>query len=264
MKKLIYLVPFSLLIGCSDPIEENNPESLSSESITAPEEEVNPAAEGFNHNDSDSEAIKIADKVMVAGGGRKAWDEAAILKWNFFGARTLTWNKQTGDVRVDMGGGDSTVYLVNLFSKEGKVKIDGEEITVPDSLALHLKDAESIWINDSYWLFMPYKLKDSGVTLNYLGLEESEEPVSYVLQLTFNQVGDTPENMYRVYVDTTTNLITKWAFYSDTTESEPRFTTPWADYQQYGSLILSGDRGKMAITDIAVLDTIDPTVFTTF
>lgn len=39
----------------------------------------------------------------------------------------------------------------------------------PDTLAADLQAAYRAWINDSYWFVMPYKLKDSGVTLRYRG-----------------------------------------------------------------------------------------------
>ena len=44
---------------------------------------------------------------------------------------------------------------------------------------------------------MPYKLKDSGVTLKYKGQDtlETGHPAEK-LQLTFEEVGKTPENKY--------------------------------------------------------------------
>ena len=66
------------------------------------EEYGNPPAEGFNLEGSDAEAMIIADEVMAAMGGRKAWDETRHIAWNFFGARELVWDKWTGDVRIDI------------------------------------------------------------------------------------------------------------------------------------------------------------------
>ena len=53
----------------------------------------NPPAEGFNLEASDSIAIALADSVMQASGGRKAWDDTHYVSWNFFGFRTLLWDQ---------------------------------------------------------------------------------------------------------------------------------------------------------------------------
>lgn len=46
---------------------------------------------------------------------------------------------------------------------------------------------------------MPYKLKDSGVTLKYKGEGQTEEgEPAQVLVLTFKDVGVTPQNKYEV------------------------------------------------------------------
>ena len=62
----------------------------------------NPAAPGFNAAGSDSVAIQIADQVMYAQGGRKAWDKSRYFYWNFFGRRSLLWDKNGGKVRIEI------------------------------------------------------------------------------------------------------------------------------------------------------------------
>ena len=54
----------------------------------------NPPAEGFNAEESSPFAVILADQVMNSMGGRKAWDDTNVLYWNFFGARTLLWDKE--------------------------------------------------------------------------------------------------------------------------------------------------------------------------
>lgn len=229
------------------------------------ETEINPAAEDFNADNSDAKAIEIADAVMENMGGRKAWDDLKVVSWNFFGARKLLWNKHSGDVRIEFPESDSNILITNIFTHQGKIKIDGEEVTQPDSIKKYTEMAESIWINDAYWLFMPFKLKDSKTTLKYIDVDTTDKGAySHVLQLTFNDIGDTPENKYWVYVDTTTMLVNQWSYFANNTDSLPRFSTPWADYQQYGNLLLSGERGPRGITEITVLDSISESVFTEF
>ncbi|PCJ25406.1 MAG: hypothetical protein COA97_07910 [Flavobacteriales bacterium] len=248
-----------LLLSCSS----ETPKGVIQEPIS---EKINPAAPDFDLENSDAKAIEIADAVMESMGGRKAWDDLKVVGWDFFGARHLWWNKHTGDVRIDFPESDSNILIVNLFTHQGKIKIDGEEVLGPDSLVKHYTEmAESMWINDAYWLFMPFKLKDSKTTLKYLNIDTAQGGVySHKLQLTFNEIGDTPNNKYWVYVDTTSMLVSQWSYFSNASDSLPRMTTPWHDYQKYGELLLSGERGKRNITDITVMDSIAESVFLEF
>lgn len=207
---------------------------------------------------------ELAQKVMDSMGGQKAWDKARILSWNFFGARTLTWDKWTGDVRIDMADA-STVYLLNVNTLKGRVQIKGQEVTQTDSLAKLIQQGRNMWINDSYWLIMPFKLRDPGVKLTYLGKTQTEDQKeAHQLELTFESVGVTPNNKYWIYVSTETHLVTQWAYFANATDEKPRFTLPWADYQTYGKIKLSGERGPRDLTQIQVLTKVDPTVFTSF
>lgn len=220
----------------------------------------NPAAEGFNASASDAKAIEIADEVMESMGGRAAWDNTRFVRWTFFGRRTLLWDKWTGRVRIDFVE-EGHVHLVNIHTGDGKVWKNGEYISQADTLQQELALAKSIWINDSYWLCMPFKLKDSGVTLKYMGDEGAADSLQHILQLTFEEVGDTPENKYWVYVDANNKLVSSWAFFTQYSDESPRFTTPWADYERKGEVLLSGNRGRGQLTDIDVFTAIPDEVF---
>lgn len=252
----ILIVLMCAIISCQ-PKKENSTNIEETEDINDP-------IEGFNFEVSDPEAVIIADNVMRAMGGRKAWDETRYICWTFFGKRKLLWDKYTGDVRIDYLNRKETL-LVNIHSLNGRASLDEEEISHPDSLASYLNKAKSIWINDSYWLVMPYKLKDSGVSLFYLGSDTTElGKDSYVLQLAFENVGDTPDNVYHVWVDDQTNLVTQWAYYESSESAHADFITPWDDYQRYGNILLSGGRGKGKLTDINVLSEVPKEAFTSF
>lgn len=222
----------------------------------------NPPMEGFNTSGSDSRAIQIADSVMVAQGGRKSWDATRYIAWQFFDARKLLWDKSTGNVRIE-NLKDDTKTLVNINSGKGKVFKNGAEVTQPDSLAKYLQEGKEAWINDSYWLVMPFKLKDSGVTLKYLGSEKlTSGSEADVLQLTYQNVGVTPENKYKIYVDKNTHLVAQWAYFKNAQDTEPAFVMPWLNYQTYGKIKLSGDRGQAKLTNIQVLDQVPEIAFT--
>ncbi|MEZ0483437.1 hypothetical protein [Fibrella aquatica] len=224
----------------------------------------NPAAKDFDLAGSDARAVQIADEVMAAQGGRKAWDNTHHIAWTFFGARRLHWNKWTGDVRVDNLKNDQTV-LLNINTDKGRVFRNGKEETNPDSVARFVKAAKGAWINDSYWLVMPYKLKDSGVTLKDLGTANTEagQPAD-LIQLTFKGVGNTPDNKYHVWVDKTTRLVSQWAYYPKFTDEKPGFILPWTDYQTLGKIKLSGKRGPRELSDIKVFDSLSDAIYVNF
>jgi len=272
-KQLLLLLPVLAMLvwSCGGANQagntEQNQDSTATETQSTVEE--NPAAEGFDVQNSDKKAIEIADAVMKTMGGRKAWNETRLVTWNFFGRRQLYWDKQTGNVRIDYNNGKFNV-LLNVYNKEGealkgKVLKDSVEVTQPDSLQKYLKRGKSIWINDMYWLFMPFKLKDSGVTLKYAREDTVQNgKKADVLTLTFKEVGDTPENKYEVYVNQETKLVEKWAYFPKAAMDTARITTPWINYEKYGNLMLSGDRGKYKLSAIQVTDQVPEKLFTTF
>jgi hypothetical protein len=204
----------------------------------------------------DSRASSIADSVIMSAGGKQNWDNTHYLHWNYFGRRILWWDKWSGDVRIEVPA-KKLLMLSNINTKTGKAFRNGVEITQADSVAYFNDRAYKILINDSYWLVAPLKLKDPGVNLTYLGTtKDSASDDCYLLQLTFNNVGVTPENKYHVWVDRKTYLMTQWAFYEKFSDDTAGIINPWLDYQRYGNILLSGDRGKYEgkITDISVAD----------
>lgn len=222
----------------------------------------NPAAPGFNMEGSDEKAIAIADEVMDAMGGREAWDNTHYVCWTFFGRDALVWDKWTGNVRIDAGNG--MTYLTNINDETGRAFMNGEEVMADaDSISGLMQRAKSTWINHSYWLVMPFKLKDSGVTLTYAGEEATEDGrIADKLKLTFEGVGRTPQNMYYVWVDKEKKLVSQWAYYPTADAEEPRFTMPWLEYNAHGDILLSTSRGQAKMEDIMVFDELPGTVFT--
>jgi hypothetical protein len=202
--------------------------------------------------------------VMLAMGGRAAWDATRYIQWTFFGARNHWWDKHTGNIRIEAPASDLTI-LMNIHTMQGTAKKGTREYDAEsDSLQYFLDQGLSMWINDSYWLVMPFKLKDSGVTLQYL--KEDTLSGGYpadVLQLTFESVGRTPQNKYHVYVDQADHLVKQWAFFANAQNEAPNFIAPWDNYQQHGTILLSGSRlGERRISNIAVHSELDEAVFT--
>lgn len=209
----------------------------------------NPPAPGFDEAGSDARAMSVADHTMDMMGGRASWDAVQTIGWTIFG-RTHLWNKWTGEYRLDA---DSLLVVMNINTKQGRAWNNGVAVTDPEKLATILQDAQSIWINDSYWLVMPYKLKDTGVTLVYGGEKTTEDGrTADMLVLTFKGVGDTPENKYDVYVDRESGMVTQWSYYKAAADPKPRFTLPWTNWTPFGGVKLSTGRGKFEVTGIHV------------
>jgi hypothetical protein len=211
----------------------------------------NPAAPTFDVAGSDVRAVAIADRVMDALGGRAAWDGTRCIEWTFAGRRKLLWDKQTGDLRLENG---PRVVLMNMGMQKGRVFENGTEVTDPAKVREALDNANKIWINDSYWLFAPYKLKDSGVTLTYAGERALPDgrPAD-VLHLQFANVGVTPDNCYDMWIARDTQRLEQWAYFEHRGDEAAKMTTPWTDWKQYGGIWLASGHGKgPATSEIAV------------
>jgi len=210
----------------------------------------------------DTTANRLALQVINAMGGTEAFDNISYLGWNFFGSRQIIWDKVHHRVRIDYLKKKVTI-ITDLDSDSGKLFMNDVEVTHPDSLAKYLYKGKVIWMNDSYWLIMPFKLFDTGVMLKYLGVKNSIGSVdAHVIEMTFNAVGATPENKYWIYIDPNTHFIIQWDFYNAYTDPVPEFTNTWGDYQKFGNVSLSGDRGSEGVlSDIHTWDQLPESVF---
>lgn len=229
--KIFCWLSFAILLSCNSAGGKYTP---------------NPAAPDFNSAASDEKAVRIADEVMVAQGGRGAWDATRYISWNFFGNRKLVWDKFTGNVRIDWLKKTQSV-IVNINTGQGKVMINNTLQTNPDTIAKYVEIGRKVWINDSYWLVMPFKLKDSGVTLKYIGEGKTESGLDAdILQLTFAGVGVTPDNKYHIWVDKSSKLVRQWAYFEKYANEKANFTNPWDDYKKMAPapIMLSASRGK--------------------
>ncbi len=221
---------------------------------TAPALAVAPQEESPAQESRDAKADALADQVMAAMGGEQSYNHARYLTWRFFGRRFHVWDKHTGDIRVEDGKG--LVVIMNIQTMQGKAWQDGQPIEDPAVLKEKLDFGYGAWINDSYWLVMPYKLKDPGVNLVYSREDKMENGrLAHVLTLTFDAgIGLTPENKYEVFIDKETHLVEQWSFFKTFEDEEPQFSTPWAQWRRFGNIMLSDDRGKYKHTDVAVFD----------
>lgn len=168
---------------------------------------------------SDPKAVAVADRVMASLGGRQAWDDLRGLRWTFGVAvndtvrstRRHAWDKHTGWHRVEGQGRDGVpfVFITNVNTGEGRCWMGGQPIA-GDSLQKLIERARALWINDTYWMLMPYKLRDPGVTLKDAGTVTEGGATYDRVALSFENVGRTPGDRYWVWVDRADGRVKKW------------------------------------------------------
>ena len=209
---------------------------------------------------SDPRAVALAQATLEKMGGREAWEGTRYLQWNFFGRRLHRWDKFTGDVRIEAG---PRIVLMNLLTKEGRVFEEGREIVEPLARREALDEGYAWWVNDSYWLLMPYKLLDEGARLGFGGESAlADGRPADRLELTFAPgTGLTPENRYDVWIARDTGLVEQWAYYARAADSAPKFTLPWGGWKRFGRILLATEHGRESPWDVDAPQTLPRSLF---
>ena len=199
---------------------------------------------------SDPKAVALADEVMRALGGADAWNNVRFLRFDFAverdgklaASRAHTWDKHTGRYRLEgrTREGDPFVVLMNVNTREGSAWLKGAKVEGEDAKK-QLENAYGAWINDTYWLLAPYKMKDPGVILASGG-EEAKDGVTWdKVVLTFDNVGLTPKDKYWLWVNRQTKLVDRWDYVLKGEEAPPT-SWLWKGWRAYGGVQLSPDR----------------------
>ena len=250
MRTLMFLLIAAAVTACADP--EANPSEGSAVDLT-PTTTVEFA---------DPEVARIYRAMGQAQGTSEAWGRARYLAFDFVVKRdqgdfrrSHEWDRYEGRAQVTWSGeAGETVAVVDTGDPTmGSAWIAGQPVESgprADSLVLQAYRAH---INDAYWLVMPFKWADPGVNARFHGTETAEDGRNFdVVELSFEDVGVTPDNMYHAYVNTETGLMERWAHYS-TREAEPRFSE-WGGYQNIGPIRLALDKGRIQFENVRVIE----------
>jgi hypothetical protein len=212
---------------------------------------------------ADPQASVIIQRVMQQMGGKKAWDDIRYVAWGFSGSYQV-WDKHQNKYRYEK---DSIVAITNLDTRQGKAYFHGRDVTSTEAGQKIIDRMYAAWANNSYWLIMPFKLTDPGLTVKHVGEGQTQAgaPADF-LELTFREVGVTPQNKYVVAVDKEKGLVTQWAFYRNFSDPSPAFTRPWHDYRPYGKVLLPTGRSTnpedgVNIRYLAVTNKLSASVF---
>ena len=219
---------------------------------TAPAAQTGPARELVEPSAA-AAATALADRLAQALGGWEAWNQLRYLRFAFvvekdgqqLASREHLWDKRAGRARVEWSDkeGHSWIATLDLATRGGRALRDGQEVSGED-LSKALERAYGAWVNDTYWLVMPFKTRDPGVHLAAEGTEQVEGRPYEKLALSFDRVGLTPGDHYWVYINKATGVMDRWAYVLEDQQPPPT-VWEWRDWRELGGVRLSAEKDKV-------------------
>ena len=178
--------------------------------------------------DNWSKVKEIDFNFVVEGDGKQLF--SAQHKWNVAaGSDNVKWKDKEGKDH------DATANLASP-AKEGDEKT-----------------AYARWVNDSYWLLAPLKIRDKGVKVEAGGPKDMGGTSMETINLSFDSVGLTPTDRYVMYLDPRTKLPKAWDYIPADGKG---MQATWEKFQNFGGLMLATEHnfnGKtIRLTDIKV------------
>jgi hypothetical protein len=198
---------------------------------------------------------QVMHAMQDAMGGKQNWEKARYLRFDWVvesdgkeiaHVQHLT-DRWDGRYRVEWRNkeGKTMQALFNANTRRGKMFVDGQPVAPTDSGPM-MERAYARFINDSYWLLMPWKLDDPKVMLSAAGDTTIDGQAYDVLHLKFDHVGLTPGDQYWAFVNRKTHLMDRWAYFLEDmpgVASEDSATAwSWSDWEKTGGIMLARDR----------------------
>ncbi|SNT05365.1 hypothetical protein SAMN05421640_2181 [Ekhidna lutea] len=125
------------------------------------------------------EAEELADEMLTAL-NKPGFDTLSIINFTYPGGHTYEWNRDENEVRVQWESND---VLLNL-------NVSPEEYSSTEY------QGYEYFINDSFWLIAPFKVRDHGVIRSSVKLDEGRG-----LLVTYTTGGVTPGDSYLWIID---------------------------------------------------------------
>ncbi len=156
----------------------------------------------------------------------------------------------------------SAQHLWNVPAGTDEVKWkdkQGKDHQVTANLAAPASDEEGKtaygrWVNDSYWLLAPLKIRDHGVKVEAGGAKDLNGVTCETVRVSFDKVGLTPTDQYVLYIDPKTKLPCAWDYIP---QSGTGMQATWEKFQTFGGLNLATEHnfnGKtIKLVDIKVV-----------
>ena len=169
----------------------------------------------------------------------------------FTGKKTRWWPTTT-----------STPSRASVYSR-------GQDISAtPAGQKVLDKHARPSGYNNSYWLLMPFKLKDSGVTLTYKGEAKTMDGAArrHAAADLQERGRDAPEPLRSAGEPRHRPRRGMGLFCRQATDAQPAFRRRWNEYARHGQLLLAADRSEATkparLDNIAQLQTLPEGVMT--
>ncbi|HEU4334995.1 MAG TPA: hypothetical protein VFT32_10915, partial [Candidatus Eisenbacteria bacterium] len=202
--------------------------------------------------DIDAESEPIVRALTDAMGGQATWDKLPNFRFDFVVIRDGKesarykhwWDKRRGRCRVEGpdGQGRKVVAIFDLSDRKGIAFSDGVGETDPARVTEILTFGYERWVNDTYWVMMPFKLRDPGVRIRYARPERTPDGEYDVLELSFVKgTGLTSDDRYWLHVNRATRLIDRWE-YVLTGRQPPPQAVAWEAWSRIGPIRLSLQR----------------------
>jgi len=228
----------------------------------------------------DAESKEVVQSLTDAMGGQQAWDRLPYFRFDFVVVKDMKevarfkhwWDKARGRCRVEGPDdkGQTVTAIFNLADKRGRAFTDGIIETDSTNIKNIIENGYERWVNDTYWIMMPFKLHDPGTRVKHVRVQEDEGggETYDVLELSFaSGVGLTPQDRYWLYVNQKTHLIDRWEMVL-TGQKPPPSGSTWESWTSIGPVQLSLARrfaGKpvmLRFENVAAPATMDEAVFT--
>lgn len=227
---------------------------------------------------ADAKAAAVATELTNAMGGQRTWDVLPYFRFDFVVVREGKevarfrhwWDKRNMRCRVE-GPDEKGRIVTAIFSlkdKKGKSFTDGIVDTDPKNTADIIENGYARWVNDTYWIIMPFKLRDPGAHLQYGGLRKGTTGQVYdVLKLSFDPgIGLTPKDHYTLYINRKTHLIDRWQMMLQD-QKPPPAAASWTGWTQVGPVKLAtmhqmeGKPVQIRFDNVAAPPTMDESIF---
>jgi hypothetical protein len=229
----------------------------------------------------DPKAVEVERAMVQAMGGEDAWNASHFVRFDFkvnAGGKLVQdnhhlWDRKDGRYRIErtLEGGKHEVDLFTIADyerdKSGSAYVEGKKLEGDEARKL-LQGAYASYINDTWWLSMPWKWMATGANLKYIGTKTRGPETFDVVEITFGNVGLTPGDMYHAFVSQKSHLMKHWEYTLSPNSPVAVKKDSWDwEYGDFHGVKLATnhiDPKKVTINmgDVRVLDQVDDGFFT--
>jgi hypothetical protein len=191
----------------------------------------------------DSEADALLSRWLTAAGGARVWDAVRDLRYT----TTTIWFDSTGAERrrrprfvwIEKRDGGFRVRVERTEAEGSYVQVWGGQsawatlngLPVPDT-ARALREVSYVAGDLTYWIGLPWKLRDPGVTLRYFARDDAAAGPGFTV--TFDRgTGENPGDRYWYYFGAPDSPFPTEVHYIE--EGEPDSTRTRVRFDDWGS-----------------------------